>query len=117
MKALTLGAHERLHLESLLGAQRGNAKDMYLIVGIIGAIRLNEEEKNVAKYRPLQRAGQEFMVWDRPACELMGSKTVQLEDEQARRLAEVLNSWTGFSPIDMEWVRPLLEAIDNPTKR
>jgi hypothetical protein len=118
MKSLTLNSEQRLHLENMLGAQRGTAKDMFLLGVIIGAIRLDESEKKAANYRTIERGGQEFVLWDRAAAALMEPKTVELETEHARRLVALIDGWNNFTPADEAWVGPIIEAlVDNPAKR
>ncbi len=111
MQILTLNAHQRLQLESLLGAQRGAAKDMFLLGAVIGKIRLTEDDKKRANCRPHVQNGQEYLVWNRQAAELIELKDVPLEDEEARRVEGALSGWTGFAPADEDWLRPILDRL------
>lgn len=102
MQRIQLTFRQRLLLSDVVGGQRGSVSDMLLCGRIFEKIRFSPDEARQSGLTLNAEKG--LYNWD-PAADGKFQKTVDFEDEEARRLKTVIDSHTA-------WTLPDARAID-----
>lgn len=113
MRSLELTMMQRLGLDSLLNAQRGKLEELTAFHDIRNKIKIPRALRDTfAKPMP----GGQVML-DEAAIELAESITVELENEEVRRLRKLLSEWPNFGEGDLEWVMPVQSQLESITAK
>jgi hypothetical protein len=103
MKTLHMTAVQRLQVDCLLMAQRGSLGDLIVLTAIRDKVVFPPAERQ--RYLAVDGAGNlsinTSLTGDIPPV------AVALENEEARRLLEVVDKWPSFGLTDCEWLTPL----------
>lgn len=103
-------AVQRLQVDCLLMAQRGTLGDLV----VLGAIREKVAFTTAVREKYLV-VKDGLLTIDMAALVGVPSEVFGLENEEARRLLEVLDKWPTFSVADFEWLTPLRRDLTAST--
>lgn len=113
MKNLSLDFVQRVQLVNVLSVQEGPLGKTAPFLRVLNDVRFSEEESKQIKDVPLERGGeivgfQRIPPSDAPE---FGKKKVKVEDEDAKHLKGLLESWPKFTVADHTWADPLLKQL------
>jgi hypothetical protein len=106
MKSLSLDLNERQHCSLILSSQQAGPTDVMVLSKIFEKVKLTRSDELIIGLNVQNGA----VSWTMPEGQPLLS--VDLEDEEARKLKTVLNSWTNYSLRDATWVADLLKKLD-----
>lgn len=106
MATLEFNIRQRILLEILLGQQRGSISEIETFFDIRNKIKVEGRED----YLRSLPSGE--IIIDESLVNLAGTKEIQLEKEERKKLYELLTTTKTFSPNDLEWVLPLKKQLE-----
>lgn len=122
MKRVELTFRRRLLLSDLVGSQRGTIEDGLLLGGILKKLQFAPAESKALGLKVELRDDKPMFVWD-PAADLSKfGKTVELEEEEARRLKTLIGTHTAWTIPDAEEMNRVRQQLDgtapaNPARK
>lgn len=99
MKTTTLNFYERIVLGEIIGQQEGRLADIAVYLKILDKVRLSEQERKESQ----MKVDDGQLKWMLPEAEY-GMIVAEFEDEEARRLAQLLESWPKVTIRDAGWI-------------
>jgi hypothetical protein len=103
VKSVTLTAIARIQLDGLLSAQKGTLGELELYSDVREKVRFPVDERRLyVKDLPDGMA-----IIDTSKLIGISDLTVELENEEHRKLLQLLETWPNFGTADIEWLRPL----------
>jgi hypothetical protein len=103
VKSVTLTAIARIQLDGLLSAQKGTLGELELYSDVREKVRFPVDERRLyVKDLPDGMA-----IIDTQKLIGISDLTVEFENEEHRKLLQLLETWPNFGTADIEWLRPL----------
>ena len=106
MKTTTLNFYERIVTAEIVGQQEGRLADISAYLRILDKIRITEEERKSSNMEVAD--GQ--LRWQLPSQDF-GSSQVMLEDQEARRLSDLLENWPKVTIRDVAWIERVVSDL------
>jgi hypothetical protein len=106
MKTIEMDLTERQHCVLILSEQKTNPLDSQILFNIYSKIKMSRTEELQTGLKFQSGVG---WTWTMP--EGTEPVTVELEDEEARKLHAILTSWTGYGMFDSAWNNPLIKKL------
>lgn len=106
-----MNAISRFHVATILGQQRTEDADSFVLWDIIKKVRLPDEQRReiFREFRPGEG------ILDEEAIKRIEDVEVELEKAEVRKLRDTLKAWRGFTPPDTEWWAPLKKQLEAET--
>lgn len=114
MKQLSLTIQQRVGIDNLIAAQTGSPGKLRPLVDVQRKIAITEAESITAKLMrlPLDN-GQVEIRWNEEGANEVGSVRFELENDQHASLRSLIKNHEGYRSVDMMWVDPLIDDLDN----
>jgi hypothetical protein len=109
MANIELTARMRLMIEGLIGQQKGTIDEISVFFDIRKKIAVENRDEFI---KTLPNGG---VMVDEAFIDSMPSASIDLEKAERKKLLSLINTYSSFSPVDMDWVLPLkrqLELVD-----
>lgn len=107
MKNLTLNKQQRLAVCNVVNQQRGTPRDLRVWGRLIEKIDLPDAERREVEMR--LRVSQSNDAFQKLA--ETEPVSVELEESEADKLRDLLNSWPQFGPGDLKWLTPVQDQL------
>ena len=106
MKTTTLSFYERIVITEIVGQQEGRLADISAYLRILDKIRISDEERKESSLEV--QDGQ--LRWQLPSTDF-GTREVHLEDEEVRRLVQLLETWPKVTIRDAAWIGRVVSEL------
>lgn len=112
MKNLQLDFVQRIKLTDLLSHQEGPLGKTAPFLRVMEKARFSDAEAKEIVHLPVETPKGTLMHFQAPAGQPdFGKKKLQLEDSDAEKLKDLLESWERFSTLDHEWADPVVKQL------
>ena len=106
MRTTTQNSYEQIVTAEIVGQQEGRLADISAYLRILDKIRITDEERKSSKMEVAD--GQ--LRWQLPS-QSFGSSQVMLEDQEARRLSDLLENWPKVTIRDVAWIERVVSDL------
>jgi len=107
MKNITLNFWQRVGLMNVLGAATGPLAKITALTRVYEAVRLTDEEMQQVQIQDLGNGRSALM----PPSPEWGTKTIEIEDADAKAVLAEIEAYSAFQISDMAWVNPIKAAF------